>query len=367
MSKRPGNSRVLPPYEDHIRLWADELRAWVPDAMFDSHVHIGPPQAVGPIAPERRSRALTTFMSLSWEELLDTHAALYSGKTICGLVAVPFPQREVNGDTANDYIIETMKRDARVQGFLVSEPTDARSAVAAFERALRAGVRFSGVKPYADRLGKSNFKATMAEFLPDDLLEFMDRERLVMLLHTSGLGVVTDDVQNFLRRMADRYPHIRVLLAHMGRYVNDQQFLSFMDTDVLATCPTLYLEMSSASCPEVYDRVLRCEWLHSRLLFGSDLPFGMISGVEQWSDTHGAIFLTRDTYPWSDPAMNAEFAQQRQRLTYNTYHCIQALKEALARQGYEPARAEQLKMDVFCGNALRLFGCDPVGNTNGRT
>jgi hypothetical protein len=367
VSKRLGNSKVLPPYEDHVRLWADELRAWVPDAMFDSHVHIGPPQAVGPIAPERRSRALTTFMSLSWEELLDTHAALYSGKTICGLVAVPFPQREVNGDTANDYIIETMKRDARVQGFLVSEPTDARSAVAAFERALRAGVRFSGVKPYADRLGKSNFKATMAEFLPDDLLEFMDRERLVMLLHTSGLGVVTDDVQNFLRRMADRYPHIRVLLAHMGRYVNDQQFLSFMDTDVLATCPTLYLEMSSASCPGVYDRVLQCEWLHSRLLFGSDLPFGMISGVEQWSDTHGAIFLTRDTYPWSDPAMNAEFAQQRQRLTYNTYHCIQALKEALARQGYEPARAEQLKMDVFCGNALRLFGCDPVGNTNGRT
>ena len=367
MSERPGNSRVLPPYEDHIRLWAHELCAWIPDAVFDSHVHIGLPEAVGPIAPERRAVALTTFMSLSWEELLDTHAALYIGKTIHGLVAVPFPQREVNGDRANDYIIETMKRDPRVKGFLVSEPTDVRSAVAAFERALRAGVRFSGVKPYADRLGKSNFDATMAEFLPDDLLAFMDRERLVMLLHTPGLGVVTDDVQNSLRRMADRYPRVRVLLAHMGRYVDHRQFLDFMDTDVLATCPTLYLEMSSASCPDVYDRVLQCEWLHSRLLFGSDLPFGMITGVEQWSDTHGAIFLSRDTYPWSDHAMNAEFAQQRQRLTYNTYHCIQAFKEALTRQGYETARAEQIKRDVFCGNALRLFGCDPASNINGRT
>ena len=367
MTTRLGNADVLPPYEDHVRLWADELRAWVPDAVFDSHVHIGPPEAVGPIAPERRADALTTFMSLSWEELLDTHAALYSGKTIRGLVAVPFPQREVNGERANDYIIEAMKRAPRVQGFLVSEPTATRSAVAAFERALRAGVRFSGVKPYADRLGKSNFEATMAEFLPEDLLAFMERERLVMLLHTSGLGVVTEDVQNFLRRMADRYPHVRVLLAHMGRYVSDQQFLAFMDTDILATCPTLYLEMSSASCPEVYDRVLQCEWLHSRLLFGSDLPFGAITGVEHWSDTHGAIFLTRDTYAWSDHAMNAEFALQRQRLTYNTYHCIQAFREALTRQGYGTAQAERIKRDVFCGNALRLFGCDPAGNTNCRT
>jgi len=348
--------RVLPPYQDHVRLWADELRAWVPEALFDAHVHIGPAQAVGPIAPERRSGALTTFMSLSWEELFETYAELYSGKTIRGLIAFPFPQREVSAELANDYIIEVMKRDARVKGFLVSDPTDVRPAVAAFEKAQKAGVRFSGVKPYADRLGKSNFDAKMAEFLLEDLLAFMNAEGLVMLLHTSGLGVGTEDVQNFLRHMSDRYPRIRVLLAHMGRYVRYQQFLDFMDTEVLKDCPSLYLEMSSASCPEVYDRVLQCEWLHSRLVFGSDLPFGMITGVEHWSDTHGAIFLTRDTYSWSNPTMNAEFATQRERLTYNTYHCIQAFRDALTRHAFDAAKAERLKEDVFCGNALRLFG-----------
>jgi hypothetical protein len=129
-----------------------------------------------------------------------------------------------------------------------------------------------------------------------------------------------------------------------------------MDTGILQECPSLYLEMSSASCSEVYDRVLKCEELHSRLLFGSDLPFGTITGVERWSPTHGAIFLARDNYAWSDPAMNAEFARERAGLTYNTYHCIKALKDALTRKGFDAVRTGRIKEDVFCGNALRLLG-----------
>jgi hypothetical protein len=356
MSERHKMPRTLPRYEDHVRLWADELRSWLPATLFDAHVHIGPPEAVGPIAPARRASAVTTFTGWSFEELLQAYSALYSGKTICGLIAFPFPQREINSALANDYLIEVMKRDSRVRGFLLAEPSDVRPAIAAFEKALKAGVRFRGVKPYADRLGKDNFDAMMAEFLPDDLLAFMDREELVMMLHTSGQGVGAADVQDALRRMTSRYPRVRIILAHMGRYVQHRQFLDFMDTGIVQECPSLYLEMSSASCSEIYDRVLDCEKLHSRLLFGSDLPFGMITGVERWSPTRGAIFLARDNYPWSDPVMNAEFARERASLTYNTYHCIKAFKDALTQKGFDAARAKRVKEDVFCANALRLLG-----------
>jgi hypothetical protein len=228
-----GVRGVLKPYEDHVRLWTDELRSWVPETLFDVHVHIGLPEAVGPIAPERLASAVTTFTSLSFEELLQSYTALYSGKTIRGLTVFPFPQREVRSATANDYIIEVMKRDSRVKGFLLAEPSDVRPAIAAFEKALKAGVRFRGVKPYADRLGKNNFDATMAEFLPDELLAFMDREELIMMLHTPGQGVGAADVQDTLRRIASRYPRIRIILAHMGRYVRHEQFLDFMDSGIL--------------------------------------------------------------------------------------------------------------------------------------
>jgi len=327
----------------------------MPETVFDAHVHIGPADAVGPIAPERRSSAVTTFTSLSFEELLETYSALYSGKTICGLIAFPFPQREVNSALANDYLIEVMKRDSRVKGFLLAEPADVRPAIAAFEKALKAGVRFCGVKPYADRLGKNNFDATMAEFLPDDLLAFMDREALIMMLHTSGQGVGAADVQDALRRIVGRYPRIRIILAHMGRYVRHQQFPGFMDTGILQECPSLYLEMSSASCPEVYDRVLEREELHSRLLFGSDLPFGMITGVEAWSDKARAIFVTRDTYAWTDAALQQASHVRPDQLTYNSYHVLHAFKTALDSLGLPPAEAAALKEAIFRENAESLF------------
>lgn len=340
---------------DHVRLWADELAGWLPAVLFDAHVHLGLPRAVGPIAPERRRSALLTFTHFSWEDLLAVYSGLFPGRRLDGLFGFPFPQREVDLAIANDDLVELLQRDSRLQGFMLADPRDPAPVIASFERALAAGVRFTGVKPYADRLGKSNFAATMAEFLPEGLLEFMDDRRLIMLLHTAGMGVGTRDCQDFLRVLSRRWPRVRVVLAHMGRYVRPRQFLDFMASGVLEECPALRLEMSSASCPEVYESVLRQAALWPRLLFGTDLPFGLITGIEHWSDTRGAIFLTRDTYPWSDPALDAAFAAERQSLTYNTYHTIKALKDAMARLGLSGDAAERLKEDVFCRNARRLL------------
>lgn len=342
-------------YDDHVGLWNRELAEWLPPAVFDAHVHLGLPEAVGQVSSERRRSALLTYTDLSWEDFLEVWQDLFSGHGLLGAFAVPFPQREVELGPANAYIIELMRREPRLKGFLLADPRDPAPSVAAFERGLEAGVRFSGVKPYADRLGKSNLSATPAEFLSEGLLEFMDGQSLIMLLHTAGMGVGTPEWQIFLRRMAERWPRIRVVLAHMGRYIRHEQFLRFMDSGVLEDCPSLYLEMSSATCPEVYERVLRCDWLWPRLLFGSDIPFGLITGVERWSDTHGPVFMARDSYPWSDPVMEVEFARERQQLTYNTYHVIKALKEAMERLGICGPRAEALKQLVFSGNALGLL------------
>jgi hypothetical protein len=236
---------------DHVRLWADELAGWLPEVIFDAHVHLGLPEALGPVAPERLRGALLTFTEQPWEEFAETWAGLFPGRRLEGVFALPFPQREIALDAANDYLIALMRREPRARGFLLSDPRDPAPAIAACERARAAGVRFTGVKPYADRLGKSNFDATMAEFLPDGLLEFMHDQGLIMLLHTSGLGVGCTDCQEFLRRMGRRWPGLRVVLAHMGRYVRSQQYLDFLATGVLEECPSLFLEMSSASRPEV--------------------------------------------------------------------------------------------------------------------
>jgi hypothetical protein len=341
--------------EDHVGLWENELRDWLPDRLFDAHVHIGPPHIVERPTPERFREALCTFMSMRWETLAHIYSELFSGKTVQGQFAFPFPQREVDLHPANGCLINLAAREPDLAGFLLSHPTDTDATISDYQRAQAAGVRVAGIKPYADRLGKSNFDATMPEFIPDALLEFMASERLIMMLHTAGIGVGDKACRDYLRTTSQRHPDVRIILAHMGRYTCPDQFTSLMESGLLEHAPSLYLEMSSVTSQAVYEQVLRKPELRKRLLFGTDLPFGLITGVERWSDTHGAVFLTRDDYTWSDHEMNAEFAEERLQLTHNTYHVIKAFKDALDAIDLPQGEAETVKHDVFCANALRLL------------
>lgn len=338
-------------YSDPAGLWRGELQEWMPASVFDAHVHLCPPEAMGTIPEERRRDALTTFDHFTWEEYMDSARQLFSGKRTIGLFAFPLPLREVDRAVANDYIVQIMRRDVRVHGFLLADPVNPAPSIAAYERAVDAGVHFTGVKPYFDLLGKSNFETTMPEFIPEGLLEFMEAERLVLMLHTSGIGVGDEQNRAYLRRLCARFPKITVILAHMGRYLRAEQCFEFLESGLLEDCPRLFADLSSVSIPEVYERFLAREALWSRLLFASDMPFGLITGVERWSETHGPIFLSRDDYTWSDPVMQKRYAEERRRLTYNTYHCIRALKEGVERLGINGQELNDLKRAVFRENA----------------
>ena len=196
----------LPEYEDHIGLWADDLKAWAPDRIFDAHVHLSPPEIMAPFSPERLKEPLCTFSSLTWEQLDAVYGQIYRGKQIEGLVAFPLPLREVDVDLANRYIIDLMKRVPKVRGFLLSHPTEADASRRVFDQGLREGVRFAGVKPYFDLLGKSNYETTMPEFIPEGLLEFMNEQDLVMMLHTSDKGVGDAKSRDYLRSVLERHP-----------------------------------------------------------------------------------------------------------------------------------------------------------------
>ena len=351
--KNDQRPAAAPPYVDHVALWADELMAWVPDVIFDAHVHLGLPVAMGAISPERLKLPLSTYSSLTWQQIQQVYQRLYRGKRVAGLIAFGFPLREVDLEAANRYIIGLMRDAPGLKGFVLAHPTDFEPTRSMFDEALDRGVRFSGVKPYFDLLGKDVFETTMPEFVPEPLLKFMNRDRLILMLHTSGLGMGEPRNQDYLRAVMERFPEIRIVLAHMGRYVEPRQFHAFCDSGLL-DYPMLYLEMSSASLAEVYRRVLSVPGTHDRLLFGSDLPFGLITGVEAWSEPQGAVFVTRDRYPWSDPVLAKSSPLSPDHLTYNTYHTIKALKDALESMRFAPEQVEAIKQKIFFRNACSL-------------
>ncbi len=345
---------VLPPYSDPIGVWESALRDWLPPVLFDAHVHLGPPEAVGPVSAERRKEGLLAWTHLGWEELEGFYGRLFPGRRIAGAFAFPFPQREVDLDAANDYLVGVMRREPRVRGFLLAHPTEAHPSIACYQRALAAGVRFRGVKPYFDRVGKSNYQCTMPEFIPEGLLEFMDAEGLLMMLHTSGIGVGDPANRAYLRRLAVRYPNVRVILAHLGRYLQPEQFLAFLDSGLLEECPTLFLEISTGSVSALYQRILERRHLWPRLLFGTDVPWGVTPFVECFSpEQEWRVIVGRRGEPPAEA--DAGDAQQR-RLTYNTYHCLWALKHAFEAIGIQGETGQALKQAIFLENARRLQG-----------
>ena len=176
-----------------------------------------------------------------------------------------------------------------------------------------------------------------------------------MMLHTSGRGMGVAENQDYIRRTLDRYPRLRIILAHMGRYLEAEEFFRFADSGLLEH-PQLYLEMSSASRRDVYERALAVEPLRERLIVGSDAAFGCLTGVEAWSAETGPVFITRDTYAWSDEKVDRRFAAERNALTYNVYHVIAAFREALNAVVRDPAPAGTLKRQVFCENEAGMVG-----------
>jgi hypothetical protein len=71
--------------------------------------------------------------------------------------------------------------------------------------------------------------------------------------------------------------------------------------------------------------------------------------VEEWSDTAGAIFRTRDKYTWSEDGSFGHMA-----LTYNTYHVIKALKDAMDSLKLSKEENDSLKNDIFLNNVSNL-------------
>jgi len=350
--------KVIDSYDDHTGLWKDELSEWVPDEIFDAHVHLGPAGIAQPIQPHRRMEALTTFTSLSWEQARDFYPQLYSGKKITGLIAFGFPLREIDLPAANRYLAHIARLDRRIHPFILADPLDIAGTLRQYHQIAAQGVRFVGVKPYYDllRIEKPNsvFHCRDIDFTPPPLLEFMNDQGLALMLHTSSIGGGDPQVRSFIQMAATRFDRIRIILAHMCRYTDPRQFQDFISSTVLDH-PNVYLEMSSASSAMVYEQVLSRPDLWNRLLFGSDIPFGLITGAEMWSPTHGPIFLTREDYAWSDPRLNAQFDRERRAMTYNTYHTIHALKQAMDPLQISIEEKDRLKRAIFSQNAAQLL------------
>ena len=319
-------------------VYGDILSPWLPQVILDCHVHIGLPEHTGQITPGRAKEmwAMEVANSFSWEQMREAFDLLFPHRKVEAL-AFGWVYRETDIAGNNDYVLSGIGDGIR--GLAVTKPDWTAADV---EGLLDRG--FIGIKPYPDLAGGG--EVSIFDYLPHSHLEVLDDRSGVLMLHLPRKGRLADeDNVRELLEINDRYPSIRLIVAHIGRAyclpTAEKGLPHFADR------PNIYFDTAANLNPDVFALALETVG-PDRILYGSDLPITLMKGVrEHVGDRY--INYTDGPYSWNT---NRKGPDEEAAYTYYLYEELLAIKNAIERAGLGPDAVQK----IMYGNCARILG-----------
>jgi len=148
-----------------------------------------------------------------------------------------------------------------------------------------------------------------------------------------------------LTEIAERYPTVRLIVAHIGRAFCLPTARAGLPH--FANRPGVYFDTAANLNAEVFEYALDTVG-PDRLLFGSDLPITMMRGVREHIGDKYANY-TDAPYSWN---VSRKSLEEEASYTFYLYEEIRALTRAIERCGLGREAAEK----VFCTNSAKLLG-----------
>ena len=242
------------------QIWDEELQEFVPDRVFDAHIHLFDPahMSAGSAAPS--SRGLNDLSSLqAWA------TRLYPGRETHFLVlGTPTPGIDVAAH--NHWSIEQVQRDPQSRMNRLVTPA---CRVEDIERDVRAR-GFIGLKPYRFFSVTGDVaQCRMHEFLPHAQMELADEMGLWVTMHLSRFHGCADehnlhDLREYTTR---RYPKIKWILAHCARSFTYWPIRQAVDQ--LRDLPNIWYDISAVTDVRPLITLFSRED-RRRILYGSD-------------------------------------------------------------------------------------------------
>jgi glutamate-1-semialdehyde 2,1-aminomutase len=202
---------------------------------------------------------------------------------------------------------------------------------------------FAGLKCYhLYAPDKPTWEARVSAYLPEEQVRVADRESLSITLHMVRSRAMADAAnQADIRHYCERYPNIRMILAHAARGFNPHHTIEgigslrglgnvWCDTSAVTDCGAI----------EAIARTLGVE----RLLYGSDFPV---------SHLRTRCVALGDSFLWLTPdntRMDARHGEVRMALC--GIEALRTLKVAAVGLGWGDREVEM----VFRGNAAAVVG-----------
>jgi len=330
--------------------WLEHLEDWVPQRLLDAHTHIAnPAHRLVPMSDTMRRQYWVNELF----EPIDAPTAERCYRTVfprreLSCVAFGMPDLDFDLDAGNAYLqAECPPRGWR--SLAVAKPDWTAAKVASLLDA--PGV--IGVKPYYSLISlnretrDAHLEASIFDFLPHHILEVVnDRQAWVTLHVPKAARLGHPDNLREIRELRRRYPHIILVIAHLGRCYTEPHALEALPQ--LADDPGVYLDTSAVLNPASH-RVALQHFGPRRVLYGSDNPIFYMRGRREYRDR---TYVNRTSHPFYFN-QDREPPEVEARYTLFMYEDMFAIRQACETLGISDRKEIAA---IFHDNAADLIG-----------
>lgn len=315
--------------EEDIEFFERELASFVPDKVFDAHAHMWHPAQSGS-ANEPTVRDYDQYLQL----MADIHPGC-----VTGALLIPFPvKREALADV-NEWTASNATAHADCRCLMVVTPDDDPEWVR--QEVNRLGA--CGLKCYHTYSSATpTWHAHIPDYLPEQLVKVTDEEGWVITLHmVRDRSTADPDNIRWIRHYCERYPNMKLILAHLGRSLNPSHGLEGLPQ--LTGLGNLYFDTSAGFEATSVQAVLRTMG-HERLMYGTDCPVSHGRG-RCLAAADSFVWLRHNTPVWEQP-------QAKIKPVLAGLEHLRTLKWAFWSERLSDSAVE----DVFYNNAAKLLG-----------
>ena len=208
-------------------------------------------------------------------------------------------------------------------------------------------LRIAGLKCYHTTSARQPpWESDIPEYLPEELVRVADEEELCITLHMVKSRAVADPGNQFwIRTYCERYPKMKMILAHAARSFNPNHAIEGMES--LRGLPNLWCDMAAVTdvgaCEVIID-TLGCE----RLLWGTDFPI---------SHGRSRCVAVGDTFLWLTPenvAGQQHSANVADSFVFHGLESLRILKQAAWHRHLSDSEIE----GIFFGNLAGMLGIE---------
>jgi len=317
-------------------LFDRELESFVPPTIFDAHAHWYradhfPPDEMPGLVRSGPPVAGSAEFDKSIEPLIP-------GRRTEGLF-FPFPHARVDVDAENEFLHQQLQLRPGSRGQMLITPSQDPEFIR--ETIRRCG--FVGLKcyhVYSPR--RPTYESLIEEYLPEAQVQVAHEEGLSITLHMVRARALADVAnQQTIRCYCERYPNMRLILAHAARGFNPHH--TILGIDSLRGLKNVWFDTSAVTDSGAVEAIIHTLG-HERVLYGSDFPV---------SHLRGRCVALGDSFFWissTNTDLSAAYAQLD--LSLVGHESLRMLKIAAMSTRLTDGQVE----DIFYRNGAALFG-----------